>query len=119
LPPLAFALRLPLPAVAGAALAAGLSTAFGGAFATTVEQRLIPPEARSRVGAINMVGAFAFGPAAFIVAGPAAAAFGPRTVLAFGAAWSAAMTLGVLAFPAIRHLPWPESAPGASLPDEH
>lgn len=119
LPPLAFALRLPLPAVAGAALAAGLSTAFGGAFAATVEQRLISPEARSRVGAINMVGAFAFGPVAFIAAGPAAAAFGPRAVLAFGAVWSAAMTLGVLAFPAIRHLPWPEPVSGASLPDEH
>ena len=118
LPPLAFALRLPLPAVAGAALAAGLSTAFGGAFAATVEQRLISPEARSRVGAINMVGAFAFGPVAFIAADPEAAAFGPRAVLAFGAAWSAAMTLGVLAFPAIRHLPWPESAVGTSRMDE-
>jgi len=107
LPPLALALRLPLPAVAAAALAAGLGTAFGGAFATTVEQRLISREALSRVGAINMVGAFAFGPLAFIAAGPAAAAFGPRTVLAFGAAWSAAMTLGVLAFPAIRRQRWP------------
>ena len=107
LPPLALALHLPLPATAGAALAAGLAIAFGGAFATTVEQRLISPEALSRVGAINMVGAFAFGPVAFIAAGPAAAAFGPRAVLAFGAAWSAAMTVGVLAFPAVRQLPWP------------
>jgi MFS family permease len=40
LPPLALALRLPLPAVAGAALAQGLGSALGGAFATTVEQRL-------------------------------------------------------------------------------
>ena len=112
LPPLALALRLPLPATAGAALAAGLGIAFGGAFATTVEQRLISPEALSRVGSINMVGAFAFGPVAFIAAGPAAAAFGPRAVLAFGAAWSAAMTLGVLAFPAVRQLPWPERALG-------
>jgi hypothetical protein len=114
LPPLALALHLPLPAVSAAALGAGLCTAFGGAFATTVEQRLISPEALSRVGAINMVGAFAFGPIAFIAAGPEAAAFGPRAVLAFGAAWSAAMTLGVLAFPAIRQLPWPEPRQPAS-----
>lgn len=107
LPPLALALHLPLPAVAAAALACGLGTAFGGVFGTTVEQRLIAPEALSRVGAINMVGAYAFGPVAFIAAGPAAAAFGPRAVLAFGAAWSAAMTLGVLASPAIRRQPWP------------
>jgi MFS family permease len=111
LPPLALALRLPLAAVAGAALAAGLVAALGGAFATTVEQRLIPAEALSRVGAFNMVGAFAFGPVAFIAAGPAAALFGPRAVLAFGAAWSAAMTLAVLAVPAVRRLPWPEPPP--------
>jgi MFS family permease len=108
LPPLALALRLPLPAVAGAALGQGLGSALGGAFAATVEQRLIPAAALSRVGAFNMVGAFAFGPLAFIAAGPEAAAFGPRAVLAFGAAWSAAMTLAVLAFPAVRRLPWPD-----------
>jgi MFS family permease len=111
LPPLALALRLPLAAVAGAALAAGLGPALGGAFATTVEQRLIPAGALSRVGAFNMVGAFAFGPVAFIAAGPAAALFGPGAVLAFGAAWSAAMTLAVLAVPAVRQLPWPEPPP--------
>jgi MFS family permease len=109
LPPLALALRLPLPAVAGAALAQGLGSALGGAFASTVEQRLIPAEALSRVGAFNMVGAFAFGPVAFAAAGPEAALFGPRAVLAFGAAWSVAMTLAVLAVPAVRRLPWPDS----------
>jgi MFS family permease len=111
LPPLALALRLPLPAVAGAALAAGLSTALGGALATTVEQRLIPADALSRVGAFNMVGAFAFGPVAFIAAGPAAAVFGSRAVLAFGAAWSVTLTLAVLTVPAIRRLPWPGPPP--------
>jgi len=118
LPPLALALRLPLPLVAGAALGQGLGSALGGAFATTVEQRLIPAAALSRVGAVNMVGAFAFGPVAFIAAGPEAAVFGPRAVLAFGAAWSAAMTLAVLAFPAVRRLPWPDPpAPGNEMVD--
>jgi hypothetical protein len=116
LPPLGLALRLPLPAVAAAALAAGLGSALSGAFSSTVQQRLIPAESLSRVGAIDAVGAFAFGPVAFIAVGPEAAVFGPRAVLAFGAAWSAAMTLGVLASPAIRHLPWPNSdRPNASL----
>ena len=108
LPPLALALHLPLPAVAAAALAAGLGTAFGGAFGSTVNQRLIPAEALSRVGAFNMVGAFAFGPVAFAAAGPVAAALSARAVLAFGAAWSVAMTLAVLTVPAIRHQPWPD-----------
>jgi MFS family permease len=116
LPPLALALHLPLPAVAGAALTAGLGTAFGDAFDSTVNQRLIPAEALSRVGAFNMVGAFAFGPVAFAAAGPVAAALGARAVLAFGAAWSVATTLAVLTVPAIRHQPWPDPpqvTPGA------
>src|SRR3984885_6141056 len=108
LPPLALALHLPLPAVSAAALAAGLGTAFGGAFGSTVNQRLIPAEALSRVGAFNMVGAFAFGPVAFAAAGPVAAALGARAVLAFGAAWAVAMALAVLTVPAIRHQPWPD-----------
>jgi MFS family permease len=114
LPPLALALHLPLPAVAAAALAAGLGTAFGDAFDSTVNQRLIPAEALSRVSAFNMVGAFAFGPVAFAAAGPVAAALGARAVLAFGAAWSVATTLAVLTVPAIRHQPWPDPQPPTS-----
>ncbi len=107
LPPLALALRLPLPAVAGAALLAGLGSAMGGALSATVEQRKIPAEVLSRVGAFNMVGAYAFGPVAFLAAGWAAAALGARAVLGFGAGWSAACTLAVLVFfPAVRRLTW-------------
>lgn len=111
LPPLTLALHLPLPAVAASALAAGLGTAFGDAFDSTVNQRLIPASALSRVGAFTMVGAYAFGPVAFAAAGPVAAALGARTVLAFGAAWSVTMTLAVLTVPAIRHQPWPTPEP--------
>jgi MFS family permease len=106
LPPLALALRLPVTAVAAAALLAGLGSALGGALSATVEQRKIPAGALSRVGAFNMVGAYAFGPIAFIAAGWAAAAFGARAVLGFGAAWSVLCTLAVLAFPAVRRLTW-------------
>ncbi len=114
LPPLALALHLPAVAVAAAALLAGLGSALGSALETTVEQHLVPPGVLSRVGAFNMVGAFAFGPVAFIAAGPAAAAFGARTVLGFGAAWAVLGTLAVFAVPSIRRMPWPGSgsAPG-------
>jgi MFS family permease len=106
LPPLALALRLPVTAVAAAAVLAGLGSALGGALSATVEQRKIPAGSLSRVGAFNMVGAYAFGPIAFIAAGWAAAALGARAVLGFGAAWSVLCTLAVLAFPAVRRLTW-------------
>jgi len=116
LPPLALALHLPLPAVAGAALGAGLGSALGGAFSSTVQQRLIPAAALSRVGAFNLVGAYAFGPVAFAAAGPVAAVLGARAVLAFGAAWSASLTLAVLAVPAVRQQTWvsPDTTPPGS-----
>jgi hypothetical protein len=114
LPPLALALHLPAAAVAAGALLAGLGSAFGSAFEATVAQRLVPPRVLSRVGAFNMVGAFAFGPVAFIAAGPAAAAVGPGAVLGFGAAWAAFGTLAVFAVPSIRHLPWPRAGDPAS-----
>jgi len=106
LPPLALALRLPLVVVGAGALVAGLGSAVGGALATTVTQQRVPALALSRVGAFNTVGAFAFGPIAFVAAGPVAAAVGARAVLGFGAAWAAFGTLVVLAMPAIRDMTW-------------
>jgi MFS family permease len=109
LPPLALALHLPVAVVAGGALLAGAGSAFGGAIATTVTQQRLPADVLSRVGSFNMVGAFAFGPVAFIAAGPVAAVFGVRAVLGFGAAWAVFGTLAVLAAPAIRNLTWQDS----------
>jgi MFS family permease len=106
LAPLALALHLPLASVAAGALLAGAGSAFGGAIATTVTQQRLPADVLSRVGSFNMVGAFAFGPLAFIAAGPVAAAFGVRVVLGFGAAWAVFGTLAVLAAPSIRTLTW-------------
>jgi predicted MFS family arabinose efflux permease len=114
LPPLALALLLPAVVVAGAALLAGMGSAVGNALEATVTQQRVPERALSRVGAWNMVGAFAFGPLAFTVAGPAASAFGARGVLGFGAAWEACATLAVLlAVPAVRRVTW---MPDARLP---
>jgi MFS family permease len=109
LPPLALALHLPVLAVAVAALLAGLGSALGSAFEATVTQQLVPEQALSRVGAFNMVGAFAFGPIAFAAAGPVASAVGARAVLGFGAAWAACGTLAVLAVPSVRRVTWPDS----------
>jgi hypothetical protein len=106
LPPLMLALHLPVVAVAGGALLAGLGSAVGGAISTTVTQQRVPAQALSRVGAFNMVGAFALGPVAFIVAGPVAAAVGAGAVLGFGAAWAAFGTLVVLAVPSVRDVTW-------------
>jgi hypothetical protein len=114
LPPLALALHLPLAAVAGGALLAGAGSAFGGAIATTVTQQRLPADVLSRVGSFNLVGAFAFGPLAFIAAGPVAAVVGVRTVLGIGAAWAVFGTLAVLAAPAIRNLTWQDGSPPGS-----
>jgi hypothetical protein len=111
LPPLTLALHLPLAAVAAGALLAGLGAALGGAIATTVTQQRLPAGVLSRVGSFNMVGAYAFGPLAFIAAGPVAAAVGARAVLGFGAAWAVFGTLAVLAAPSIRNLTWQETVP--------
>jgi hypothetical protein len=110
LPPLALALHLPVIAVAGGALLAGLGSAVGSALEATVTQQRIPAQALSRVGAVNMVGAFAFGPVAFAAAGAVAAVVGPRVVLGFGAAWAAFGTLLVFAVPSVRHMTWPATS---------
>ena len=106
LPPLALALHLPLLAVAGGALLAGMGAAFGGAIESTLTQQRVPGQALARVSAYNMVGAFAFGPAAFAAAGPVAAAVGARAVLGFGAGWAVLGTLAVLAVPSVRNVTW-------------
>jgi MFS family permease len=116
-PPLTLALHLPVAAVAAGALLAGLGSALGGALSTTVTQQRVPAEVLSRVGSFNMVGAFAFGPVAFIAAGPVAAVLGARTVLGFGAAWAVFGTLAVLAVPAVRHVTWQDAPPGPGKDD--
>jgi len=116
LPPLALALRLPAVSVAAGALLAGLGSALNGALEATVQQRLVPPQVLSRVGAFNLVGAFAFGPVAFAAAGPVAAAVGARAVLGFGAAWAAFGTLVVQTVPSIRRVTWGDPGPSEATP---
>ena len=77
-------------------------------------QLRVPTEALSRVGSVNMVGAFAFGPVAFAAAGPVAAVLGARTVLGFGAGWAVFGTLAVLAVPSVRRVTWCDAPPPPS-----
>ena len=117
LSPLALALHAPVAVVAVAAALTGLGSALGGAVETTVIQQQVPEDALARVGAFEMVGAFAFGPVAFAAAGPVAAAVGARALLGFGAAWAAAGTFVMLAIPAVRRVTWLDTpAPGAGGP---
>jgi MFS family permease len=106
LPPLALALHAPVVIVAAAAALAGAGSALGNAIETTVIQQQVPEDALARVGAFQMVGAFAFGPIAFAAAGPVAAAVGARALLGFGAAWAAAGTLVLLTLPSVRQVTW-------------
>jgi MFS family permease len=105
-PPLLLALHAPLAGVVGAALVAGIGSALGGAFETTAIQQQVPADRLSRVSAIEIVGAYSFGPIAFAAAGPVAALVGARAVLGFGAAWAAACSLAVLAVPGVHRVTW-------------
>src|SRR5258707_4635239 len=81
LPPLALALHLPVAAVAGGALLAGLGSALGSAISMTVTQQQVPAEALSRVGSFKLVGAFAVRPIALAAGRPPAADLRARGLL--------------------------------------
>ncbi len=106
MPVAALALHLPAAAVAAGALLAGSGSAISQAFSATVTQQRVPAGSLSRVGAFSLVGAYAFGPVAFVAAGQMAGLTGAPTVLGFGAAWSVLGTLVVLAVPSVRTLTW-------------
>ena len=81
------AARAPLAAVAVAASLAGFAFSFGGVVFETALQRSVEPSKLSRVSAYNWMGAMAFLPAGYAIAGPVASAVGVSTALWVGAAW--------------------------------
>jgi MFS family permease len=100
----ALAAPVPLPVVAVAALAAGISTeVFAVNWITTMQQE-IPPNLLSRLSAYDYLGSLALAPAGTALAGPLAAAFGTATVLAIGGAAIIALAIPVLLVPEVRHL---------------
>ncbi|MGZ4385769.1 MAG: MFS transporter [Gaiellaceae bacterium] len=96
------ALREPAPAIAAAAAVAGFAFSYGSVVWETTLQERIPRDRLSRVSAYNWVGAMAFLPAGYAIAGPVASAIGVSTALWIGAAWIALTTAGLLCLREIR-----------------
>jgi MFS family permease len=90
------ALRAPLPSIAAAAVLAGFAFSYGTVVWDTSLQRQIAPEKLSRVSAYNWMGAMAFLPAGYALAGPVAQAIGTSTYLWIGAVWIVLSTVAVL-----------------------
>jgi predicted MFS family arabinose efflux permease len=96
------AARAPLAAVAVAAAFAGFAFSVGGVVFETELQRSIEPAKLSRVSAYNWMGAMAFLPAGYAIAGPVASWIGVSAALWVGAAWLAVSIAVVLAVRDVR-----------------
>ena len=86
----------PAVAIGAAAVVAGFAFSFGTVvFETGVQQR-VAPEKLSRVSAYNWLGAMAFLPTGYAIAGPVADLVGTSRVLWFGAGWVVVTTLALM-----------------------
>jgi predicted MFS family arabinose efflux permease len=104
----------PFEAIAGAAAMAGFAFSYGSVvFETSVQER-VAPEKLSRVAAYNWMGAMAFLPAGYALAGPIAAAVGLEAYLWFGAAWIVCTTAAVLCVRDVRRFRAPEPLPAGA-----
>jgi len=96
------AVTAPFQVIAVAAALAGFAFSFGSIVWETCLQGRIEPDKLARVSAYNWMGAMAFLPAGYALAGPVAAAIGISTTLWIGAAWIVVSTLGVCLVPDVR-----------------
>jgi hypothetical protein len=71
----------------------------------------VPADRLSRVSAYNWMGAMAFLPAGYAIAGPVAAAIGVSTTLWIGAAWIVATTVAVLCVRDVRDVRRDDAVP--------
>ena len=90
------AAHAPVAAIGVAAALAGFAFSFGTVIWETSLQQEVAPDKLARVSAYNWMGAMAFLPAGYAIAGPAAAAIGMSTALIVGAVWIVASTLAVI-----------------------
>jgi predicted MFS family arabinose efflux permease len=90
------ALRAPYLAIAPAALLAGFAFSYGTVVWDTSLQHKIAPEKLSRVSAYNWMGAMAFLPAGYALAGPISDLIGMSTYLWLGVVWVLISTAAVL-----------------------
>ena len=97
------ALHAPALAVGGAAILAGFAFSFGTVVWDTALQQTIAPEKLARVSAYNWLGAMAFLPLGYAIAGPVAHVIGTSTSLWIGVVWVVVTTLIVIAVPDVRN----------------
>jgi hypothetical protein len=107
------ALRAPFGLVAAGAAASGFAFAFASVIWETVLQRKIPRDRLSRVSAYNWVGAMAFLPLGYALAGPVASAIGVDASLWVAAGWIVVSTVAVMCVPSVRAVRM-DSAPDAA-----
>jgi predicted MFS family arabinose efflux permease len=96
------AVYAPVGAIGVAAALSGFAFSFGTVMWETSLQRTIPPEKLARVSAYNWMGAMAFLPAGYAIAGPVADAIGISETLVLGAAWIVLSTAAVLTVRSVR-----------------
>ena len=98
-------------AIAAAAVGAGFAFSFGTVvFETGVQQR-VSPERLSRVSAYNWLGAMAFLPAGYALAGPLADLIGAATYLWIGAGWIVVTTAALMLVRDVRGYRGPDPVP--------
>jgi predicted MFS family arabinose efflux permease len=90
------AAHAPVAAIGLAAALAGFAFSFGTVIWDTSLQQEVAPEKLARVSAYNWMGAMAFLPAGYAIAGPVASMIGMSTSLIAGAVWIVASTLAVI-----------------------
>jgi predicted MFS family arabinose efflux permease len=96
------AVTAPFEVIALAAALAGFAFSFGSIVWETCLQRRIEPGKLARVSAYNWMGAMAFLPAGYALAGPVAEAIGISATLWIGAAWIVVSTLATFSVPSVR-----------------
>jgi predicted MFS family arabinose efflux permease len=98
------AVRAPVLAIAAAAVLAGFAFSYGTVVWETTLQGHVARDKLSRVSAYNWMGAMAFLPLGYAIAGPVASAIGVSTSLYVGAAWVVVTTAAVMSVPSVRNV---------------
>jgi len=96
------AVHAPALAIGGAAVLAGFAFSYGTVIWDTALQQVIAPDKLARVSAYNWMGAMAFLPAGYAIAGPIADVIGMSTSLWIGAVWVVVTTAIVISVRDVR-----------------
>jgi predicted MFS family arabinose efflux permease len=110
------AAHAPVATIGVAAALAGFAFSFGTVIWETSLQHTIAPDKLARVSAYNWMGAMAFLPAGYAIAGPAAGAIGMSATLLAGAGWIVASTLAVVCVRDVRRFRLHDVVAAAAVP---